>query len=240
MDSVPTYRKLSNTSVRGVPLECELQVVVTSSWTGIITAVATTAAVFVALGLHFHRLYKDDQDAKAQSEKSATVALQAAYSEIRALDAYFGLVKLNLHDLRDPAAVDVLLTIADPDSHLDPDLPVVIVESRMEVVSRLPKSLSGVYAGAMARYRIVRDHSKRLVNHCNGSREELIEDQSKGCNVANFFRVAAFIRKAATEGEEYTGLLIAEAEERDPDLKPVRVSGKEVLDEASLHEVDTP
>ncbi|WP_156815776.1 hypothetical protein [Thioalkalivibrio sp. ALJ24] len=219
-------------------MESELQIVVTSGWTGIITAFATTTAVIVALGLHFHRLYRDRQDATAQADKNATVALQAAYSEIRALDTYFGLVKLNLHDLSDSAAVDILLTVADPENQLDPDLPVVVVESRMEVVSRLPTKLSGVYSGAMARYRIVREHSERLIKHYNGSKEELIADQSRGSKSANFLRVAAFVRKAATEGEEYTGLLIAEAEKRDPDLKPVKVSGKEVMDEASRQESD--
>jgi len=220
-------------------LEGGIEIVVTPGWPGVLTAIATICAVVVALGLHFHRQFQERRNAREQDDKKAIIALQVIYSELRDLDEYFGIVKLNLDDLHSEAAVVILMRIADLENKMDPGLPVVMAENRIDLIARLPPSLAGAYSNALTRYRIVKENAKRLVEHYNGNEEGIVEGQRKGSKADNFFRIAMRIKKAANEGEGYTGYLLKEAEERDPDLKPVRVAVKDIFEEASRAESDT-
>lgn len=85
-----------------------------SEWTNIITAIATCSAVGVALFLHFHHLRKQKAAKIAEDEKNAVIALQAIYSELRALDAYFLIVELNLHNLNDESAISIIAKLGNP------------------------------------------------------------------------------------------------------------------------------
>lgn len=192
-------------------------------WTNIISTIATCAAVLVALFLHFHHLWNEKATRTAEDKRNTVIALQAIYSELRALDAYFMTIDLELYDLDGEKAVSILSKLGDRENRLDPKLPVDLVEFRMEVLSRLPIDQASHYSSAIARYRIIRDHARHLMDEFHGSSEALAEEQKRN-TLNRFYRIAGLIRKAAKEGANHCGCLIAEAESLDPGLKPVSVS----------------